>query len=42
MKLRIKYKDFVNTYPKMYKSAIFYPSFLMLKPFLSQNLVIRF
>ena len=31
MKLKIKYKDFVNTYPNRYKFAIFYPIFLELK-----------
>lgn len=31
MKLEIKYEDFVNTYPKKYESAIFYPVSLELK-----------
>ena len=31
MKLKIKYEDFVKAYPKKYRSAIFYPSFLKLK-----------
>lgn len=35
MKLKINYKDFVNTYPKMYRTALFYPKFLKLKEKLS-------
>jgi hypothetical protein len=31
MKLKISYKDFVNTYPEVYKAALFYPKFLRLK-----------
>lgn len=31
MKLKINYKDFVNTYPERYKIALYYPKFLELK-----------
>jgi DNA-binding transcriptional ArsR family regulator len=31
MKLKIKYEDFVGTYPKIYEKALFYPRFLELK-----------
>jgi hypothetical protein len=31
MKLKINYNDFVSTYPKFYKAALFYPEFLKLK-----------
>lgn len=31
MKFKINYKDFVNRYPGVYKTALFYPKFLKLK-----------